>query len=297
MKKLLIPILLFISYLPAEAQLLKKIEQSAKRATERVVERKTEEKVEEKVESVFDSIFAKKKENDQDSTKAVQTSSDTERNEVDYSGFNPFGGNAEYEDSYSFYMQVVIRMEDYEEKEPPMEMTQAFGEDCMSIITEETEGGSMIMDFKNKSAVMVNEEEKTVQAFSLDMMSKFKGKAEPEPSADDIEDIDIVKTGKTKTILGYTCYEYIMNNEDGKMVSWHAPDVKFDYIGLMENFTDLVDLSSNLNIAQQPEMPQGYLMEMTMFKPDGSKQSHYEVISIDENNRTIDLDGYSVQKF
>lgn len=296
MKNLLIPILLAITYFPAEAQLLKKIEQSAKRATERVIERKTEEKVEEKVEGVFDSIFAKK-ENKQDSTKAVQTSSDTERNEVDYSGFNPFGGDAEYEDSYSFYMHVVIKMEDYEEKEPPMEMTQAYGENCMLTVTEETEEGSMIMDFKNKSAVMINEEEKTIMAFSLDMMSKFKGNSEPEPSANDIEDFDIVKTGKTKSILGYTCYEYIMNNEDGKMISWHAPDVKFDYLELMGNFSSLMNINTNLNTEQLPNMPHGYLMEMTMFKPDGSKQSHYEVISIDENNRTINLDGYSVQKF
>lgn len=297
MKKLLIPLVFIFSQVPVQAQLLKKIEQSAKRATDRVIERKTEEKVEETVESVFESLFTTKEENKKDSTKTVKTSSDAERNEVDYSGYNPFGGNAEYEDSYSFYMHVVIKMTDYEDKEPPMEMTQAYGEDCLLTITEETEGGSMIMDFKNKSAVMVNEEEKTVQAFSLDMMSKFNGTSEPESSKEDIADIDVVKTGKTKSILGYTCYEYIMKNEDGKTVSWHAPDVKFNYLELMGDISGLVNINNNISTAQLAEMPQGYLMEMTMFKPDGSKQSQYEVISIDEKNRTINLDGYSVQKF
>jgi hypothetical protein len=300
MKKLLIPFGLLLLQIPMEAQILRKIEQSAKRATDRVIERKTEEKVEEAAENIFDSIFSSKKENKQDTAKATTTnqkSSESKTNETDYSAYNIFGGgDAKFEDSYSFNMNAVIQIEEFGKDANKMELTQGYGKDCLLTLTEETEG-PMIMDFKNKSALMVNEKEKVVQAFSLDMMDKFMKKQDNSTTSEDYSDIEITKTGKSKKILGYTSYEYIMISDGDKMISWHAPDLEFNYMETLGSFMNNFDIDSESTEAPPFDMPQGYLMEMTMFNSEGKKENHYEVISISENVKTIDLKGFSVQKF
>ncbi len=37
------------------------------------------------------------------------------------------------------------------------------------------------------------------------------------------------KTGATKTLNGYTCYQYIITDEDIKIDAWFAPGVNFNY--------------------------------------------------------------------
>ncbi len=294
MKKLLIPFVLLLIQIPLEAQILKRIEQSAKRATERVIERKTEEKVEDEVENIFDSIFTSKKENKKDTTSQGSEEAVTENTEQ--ASFNIFGSDAKYEDSYSFDISFTIQIEDYEEDSYAMEITQGYGTDCLLTITEETEA-PIIMDFKNNTALMVNEKEKQIQAFSLKGMDKYMKNSAEEINTEEFPDVDIVKTGKTKKILGYTCYEYIMDSKDGRMVSWHAPDVTFDYSKMFGSFTDFPEMNKGVQTENLIEMQEGYLMEMTMFKPNGKKQTYYKVISIDENERIINLEKFTVQKF
>ena len=59
------------------------------------------------------------------------------------------------------------------------------------------------------------------------------------------EEVKFTKTGRTKTIDGHTCYEYIGETEKNKTTIWAAPDLKYD-------------IAESLQIAQSQSKTQNY---------------------------------------
>ncbi|MGB3607758.1 MAG: hypothetical protein WBA19_11425, partial [Psychroserpens sp.] len=84
----------------------------------------------------------------------------------------------------------------------------------------------------------------------------------------------IKKTGKTKTILGATCYEYIMTDKDVTAQYWAAPSIQ------LPNW-----------FGQDTGVFEGYIMAFSMDSKDGNMTS--EVIEIKENiSKVIDAADY-----
>ncbi|MEM6514718.1 MAG: hypothetical protein AAF688_00930 [Bacteroidota bacterium] len=82
------------------------------------------------------------------------------------------------------------------------------------------------------------------------------------------------KTGKTKTILGATCYEYVMSDNEVTINLWVAPDVN------LPNW-----------FIQNQDVLKGHIMEYTMESKDGKVKS--ETVSIEDNiNKTINPKEY-----
>ena len=70
----------------------------------------------------------------------------------------------------------------------------------------------------------------------------------------------MIKTGKSKIINGFACYEYILTDEDSETRAWFAPNVPFYYQEYLSSFSkNLGKGNSNISIEQ------GYVMEMTSF--------------------------------
>lgn len=105
---------------------------------------------------------------------------------------------------------------------------------------------------------------------------------------------DMKKTGKTKTILGYTCHEYVVTSEDGGYAEvWITHDL--DFGNVYEAFSAL-----NKKQKQVPmNMPQGFFMELTAWSEgkDGKEKITMKVKDVNLNQPTsISTNGYSIMK-
>jgi len=90
---------------------------------------------------------------------------------------------------------------------------------------------------------------------------------------------DLVKTGKTKTILGYTCYEYFYENDGGKVRAWATNDAP-----IKGKFIPILGMKQNGPF-------EGFAMELWFDAKNES--SSVKVIKIDtKTNVTIDTNAY-----
>ena len=82
------------------------------------------------------------------------------------------------------------------------------------------------------------------------------------------------KTGNTKTILGYTCYEYVMSDNQNSIQMWLAPEL------VVPNW-----------FMQNQDVIQGHILEYSVDSPDG--QMTITTLEIKDNiNKTINPSEY-----
>ncbi|HEY4300359.1 MAG TPA: DUF4412 domain-containing protein [Candidatus Didemnitutus sp.] len=115
------------------------------------------------------------------------------------------------------------------EKGKTTSMTQTLKGRLMRIDPEGGRG-SMIMDFGNRTMTMLMPDQHkymTMQLPSADDARKFADEKAPD------HDPDIQSTGKTETILGYRCSQFIVKDGDNVTELWLAPDLGV-FNGLMQ---------------------------------------------------------------
>lgn len=279
------------------AQFLKKLGDKTKEATERALERKTEEKVEKTTEEAVDEVFeapkkvTKKKKIKKKSNEDSQIESISEESQI---SSNTFSSEANYEDQYLFPVTATIELEDVSADVQKMTMKQGYGK--QSLITEMESGNTpIIVDMKNQSAVMLDIKAGTAQVMSLEWMEKMMGGSNTteETSANQPK---VVKTGKTKKMNGYTCYEYNIYHEEGKINAWYAPHIKFDYQDYLRGMAKMFSKKNEENPSQLLNTQYGYVMEMTAFTKENKKQSSMKVIKLEEKVRMITMSLFKIQK-
>ncbi|AEV33771.1 hypothetical protein Oweho_2811 [Owenweeksia hongkongensis DSM 17368] len=105
---------------------------------------------------------------------------------------------------------------------------------------------------------------------------------------------EMKKTGKTKSILGYTCQEYVMTTEDGGYAEvWITNDLDFENV--YQAFAAMNKKQKQLNM----DMPNGFFMELTSW-PDGKDGKDKITMNVKEVNlnqpTSISTNGYSIMK-
>ncbi|OSZ78659.1 hypothetical protein CAP35_10535 [Chitinophagaceae bacterium IBVUCB1] len=89
----------------------------------------------------------------------------------------------------------------------------------------------MIYDYDNNSTVMIDENEKTYMAMNINAFMSAEAQANRgKQTTEGKYKNDCKKTGKTKTIEGYTCEEYVCTDEDRNRRSeiWIAGKLPID---------------------------------------------------------------------
>ncbi|OOG77051.1 DUF4412 domain-containing protein [Algoriphagus sp. A40] len=204
MRKSILSILILAGYmiaLPAQAQLLKKIQNAAAQGAENAATKKTRESSEKATNDAIDGMFG-----------GLMEQAPTE---TDY--------------SFTGYMVMEVTSTDKKGKaEDPVKiqyllssntefMGMAFADPKQSETTTTT-----IMDTKNQAMVILLEDkgEKSSMAMKLDY-DKMQGMVDEEAEKQlEQPDYKITKTGNSKTILGYSCEEYLVTTEDGEGRYW-----------------------------------------------------------------------------
>jgi hypothetical protein len=160
----------------------------------------------------------------------------------------------------------------------------------------EKQNGTFILDFNNKATIILENKNgnKTGIAYGMGtLLSEEEWQKEMEEDSrfkkddEDVLNVLIKKTGRTKKILGYNCEEYLFENEDVKATYWVTHDVDWNNKDLMSNL-----FSKSVYSYQTPE---GFLIMSTAIDKKTGEKTVYQVIDINDNDHKVfDLSQYQV---
>lgn len=238
--------------LPSQAQLLKKIQNAAAQGVENAATKKTSQASEKATNDAIDGMFG-----------GLMQPAPTES---DY--------------SFTGYMVMEVTSTDKKGKaEDPVHIqyllssnTEFMGMALADPKQPETTT-TTIMDTKNQAMVILLEDkgEKSSMAMKLDF-DKVQGMVDEE-AEEQLEqpNYKITKTGNSKTILGYTCEEYLVTTEDGEGKYW-VTEEPIDGVSMFSPQSN--PMVSSKTIERYSSMfsnaPKGTFMEMIFTDKEGA---------------------------
>lgn len=259
--------------------------------TEQKVNERINRKIDEAIDRVLDDAeesARKSQEAKQDSMAKSQTPSG--QNSGSESAPNPFAGMfgapATIEDAYAFDAEVKMQITGYDAKGKAGDqsthlMLYPKEGQYQGMASPESPTGMSIMDYGNQSMVTLNLEDKTGIAIPLKGFAEAILNAGTETGDDDAdseqENVSFKKTGRTKTIAGYPCEEYVYTTEENETAVWFTPKVPYNPYGFLQAFA-----TAGQSMGPMPAA-QGYAME---WKSTELKSGDYTVMQVLEIRST-----------
>lgn len=285
---------LLISLLPVndlQAQLLKKLKKRVQETTEDVIAEKAAQKTEQEAEKTLDSLLD------------IDPDHQAEYQEKLLQMMGTGSENIPVETSYSFDTMVIYEMtisnDSQESSVVNYEMWFPRKGVYMATKVDNIEGKDnrdmpssilSILDDKNQAMIILMEAQKMAQIIS---MNKMKEIAEEE---NEIESIDsefkaIEKTGNTKKILGYTCQEFIAQNETSQIIFWITEELSLFQKNMFFNISQSLGGNTFENI---PESAKGFMMEMHFEDQSTNEKGVMKVKDIQKTTKNILMSDYQV---
>ena len=302
------------------------IKSKARVATNRASDRTNDEvdrRINNAVDKEFDKLLNKKSDEEADSS-ATPGNSDTE-NELPQSskkssssaksgrssaylkslGLNaPVNVNESY--SYNGYIQMGITNWDSKgNEETQSNYNTYFNESAGSFAMEFFEPGKeksfIIFDTENKQMIILSQDgdEKTgivtpinYDAGGTDSISESQGTNESANSDVDkdyaMQNPNYKKTGRTKRVSGYSCDEYLYEDEDTELSLWVTKDLPADLYARMFSLSTFATLAYT-------GYGQGFTMEWDSKHKNSKERSVMTVKEVDKNKPTnIKTGGYNL---
>ncbi|MDG1331177.1 MAG: DUF4412 domain-containing protein [Crocinitomicaceae bacterium] len=270
-KLILVAILLFGSN-SVNAQFLKEL---GERVKEKAKSR-TEQKVDEKTDQAMDSLFVKRDKKESTKSEGEESNQPTSSSsKISMSG------------TFNYAFTATIEVDTYKKKKTEKNViVQSYGDGSLLSTVEKS---TVLHDLTNERVFLIDTVTKKAQVTSLKWFQKMRGADASNTEKD--EDYEVIKTGRTQVLNGYTCHEYIITHEDGKVEAWYSPGVEFDYWDYMQGFSKMFGKKS-----PPVESGKGYVMKMITFDKSDKKVNSMEVTDLNETPRSISLSDYQVTK-
>lgn len=149
------------------------------------------------------------------------------------------------------------------------------------------EGMTMVMDFKDSIGYMLMDMGAEKQGMCMDMReASRKAMAKRVKTDSSFDFTKYKKTGKTRQIMGYTCYEYRYESKDKIQSFWLTEDLK-----LSDAFNKA--WGADGSTAQIPTDMKGIMLVFEMFDKKQGMTMIMEAISIDpKKNSEIKTEGF-----
>lgn len=194
------------------------------------------------------------------------------------------GGKSGYDQSYTFAQKITYEMQDLKRsKSEKTSMTHFYSDNAIMSVTPEA-AMNIIFDFTHESMIMLNEKEMTAIVMSTNSPMAAAMNKQTEESGTPT----IVKTGKTKKILGYNCYEYLITDEKHTSNCWVTSEIGID--GTRAAKAMGVPQTGNA----MGEGEKGIMMEFTGYDKKGAAETHMIMTEYKEQPTTKSLSGYTV---
>lgn len=204
-----------------------------------------------------------------------------------------FGGNSEVEvaDSYSFSTSVNILITIVDEKKENTEMRMKmsfpkeddyYGMEILSVSQNEGEmpDALIVFDYANFKMITFMEQSGQKMGLTMDLNADQIEDWTDAQEADDMQNVEFTKTGKTKDILGYNCVHYTMKGTTGKGDYWVSDDEDLK-IGVALN--SMLQSSKNSSYEMPDDYPEGAVLEMNYSDESGSEM-HWLATSINKDD-------------
>ena len=274
---------------------LKRLQNRAQRKVEQRVEDKAMETVDKKIDQALDSL-----ENSIESdNKQTKTNSNTENKQDQMNrlmkSFGMSGEPVPIEDSYSFDHLVQMHTETVDKNGKEInngEFITHLDPDSKSMAYQMISGdmgspgqGLFIIDAKNGATIILSEEKgkKTGIVYGMGSFFASMGDTYEEADLDETQEAylanpNVKKTGRSKTIAGYKCDEYVYNDENSESHIWITKDLKM-------NTTDFFSTLFKTGLYSHG-IPWGYMMEATTINNNTGEKSMLQVTKVEENSNT-----------
>lgn len=288
-----------------DAQLLNKLKDRAiQKASDRVEDRILKE-ADKKMDSALDTLENK-----------VFDDSDSQQNSVNETGERDYNINinindntngesaenlnamlgqlsqmtfAEYEKIYTFQHKIVIDVSSTDKKDEAMNMTQFVGQEWIMILIDSEEESRIISDYKNNSMLIMNDKDFSGTAISMDFMEgAMQGMGANAKSEYYDEDymnatsLNCNETGKTKNVAGYTCKNWVCENDSVHFDAWYTDEVLFDFqdkkwgkIGNMFSMNHVMD--------KMRKGAEGTVLEVVYYDKIEKETVTFKVVELDLN--------------
>lgn len=207
------------------------------------------------------------------------------------------------ESVYNFDSEVVMEMKEYDGETQKNTSDIKFyaskkHDNLGYIMNVTTHGQSMaakiIMDAGDNTMTTLIEQGGMKMGMQYDMSKMGDAAAAMTGSASGEKgDAEMKKTGKTKTILGYKCYEYEVTNDKSYSTVWVAEDLN------MSSFFTAFSKMQGMGQKFGGDMPTGFPMQINSWPNGKSAAQKYvmEVTAINKSKATsISTEGFNIMK-
>jgi hypothetical protein len=227
-----------------------------------------------------------------DSANVIETDDSTEPSSSNFTNrvmMNAMGltGNVAHEEVYNFdaYIQMEIttykkngKLDDQVVYDNYLHKEDA---DYAMVFTDKNDRSTIIFDTKNSAMLMLTESdgEKTGFATTIDPEAMAERvEAYAEEAEVDLDSYKPMKTGKTKQILGYSCDEYLLENEETEVRMWVSEklgkEMRKEWMSNQQTFGSMFTHAAYMN---------GMVLEYDVVDKGGQK-SVMQVKKIDMNH-------------
>lgn len=238
-----------------------------------------------------------------DSAKAVEEGREpdpTPNNTMNHVYMDALGltGNVDYEPSYSFDAYIQMEITNYKKngKIADQSLYDSYlhkkDADYAMVFYNKGDQSTIVFDSENSAMLILidSDGEKTGIATGLDPEAVAE-KAEDylEDEGYDMDSYKPVKTGRTKNILGYSCDEYLVEDEDSEVHMWVSEklgkEVRKEWMQNQQTFGTMFAHAYYLN---------GTVLEYEVMEENGEK-TIMKVKKIDMNHsHSVSTGGYAI---
>jgi hypothetical protein len=286
----------------------KKIEKKAKEKIEQRVDKKIDEGIDKGLDKVEDpDTYKKDKNSTENNTKSVDAAENNEQASVPNNIFKT-GDKTNVLPEYTFEHNTLMEIESFDKKgksngKNNMRMLfqaegEYFGGEIM-VSDKSGEGknstGFSIFDWKNNQMIMLMDGEgmKMGMVMSMDATQSY---IEEKAEANE-KDVKYKKTGRTKTILGYLCEEYIIEDDESTSELWMTNEVDLNMAQAMGYMGQNQKGKKSSKTSYPKDAPQGFMMEMTSVTKKNNEKTTMKVTEVNKNKpTTVQTSGYKFFK-
>ena len=275
---------LFVQISPLQAQLLKKMKERVQAATEDIIAEKAAQKAAQETGKVLDTL--------------LNIDPNSDYSNLDLSNVYMQGGaDLDIEPVYSFDTNVLYQMRfDGDKDESVVDYSMWFSDNknymatqVKNIQSEKNKNTDMptsvfsVFDEKNQAMILLMEEQQIGQVVS---MEKIKSVSEEQDLMENrqTEFESLKKTGNTKDILGYSCEEFVSENEGTQFSIWVTQELDLYQKNMFFNISR--SLGGN-SFNQVPSEAKGFLMEMSFANKNTGEKGSMVVKEIRKERREL----------
>ncbi|UJP63732.1 DUF4412 domain-containing protein [Mongoliitalea daihaiensis] len=269
-----------------DAQLMRQLKNAAEKGVSRAVEKRVEAEAEKIAQKQLEKAFGE------------MYGSDVPRGFDMSKILKGLGEDVEIADAYAFTGHQVMEITGQDEKgksNEPLQMKIFFPEEAHIMGFEATPEGKnkkdgsffMIYDFfKNASIILMDTDgKKNRMAYGIDLMGIATDTIESEDTSDPSTYM-ISKTGKTKTIFGHTCEEYLLDNEEGTAHYWISSDKISSNQTFFGNGNPFLQARLQSSPSSFENLPKGNLFEMEFISKTDKSNLKMTTIALENDQAT-----------